>query len=452
VNQKKNKVGSVLGLVFSFVFITGLGWAAELTVAPPEREPVTGIVQLEDLLLKAEEKSPEIIAARAEWLASKKRVWIDTSLPDPMGEYDLMGTDRETRVGPEMQRFVISQDIPFPWKLYEKGKMAHEEARAVYQRYQAIRRDILNKITKLYYELYFVDASIEVIEETKGLLKTFESVAQARYANLTGSQRDVAKAQAEVSMSLEKLFMLGRERESIVAMIHALLDEDPMSPLGKATLPSEKPTLEHSLVELVNLAVTNRQEIKEMEAMAAKSKHGKRLAKLAYIPDLSVGFEYIQVGGGTTTEAMDGQDQWMFPLRINIPLWQNRIIPEIQEAGKLQEAAQARLVQAKNETFYEVKDAYWRFDSAMKISELYETAVIPQANLALSADKAGYEGGTSDFLNLLDSERVYLNAKLTHVQFFTEALKSHADLVRATGLDLSSLRAPEGRSNLAEGK
>jgi outer membrane protein TolC len=72
----------------------------------------------------------------------------------------------------------------------------------------------------------------------------------------------------------------------------------------------------------------------------------------------------------------------------------------------------------------------------MKISELYETAVIPQANLALSADKAGYEGGTSDFLNLLDSERVFLNAKLTHVQFFTEALKSHADLVRATGLDL----------------
>ncbi len=451
MDQKREKGNRSFSLVVTSVLclVASPVWAAEVTVPVRETGPVSevNLVRLEDLIQRARERSPEILAMKADWLAQKKRVWIDSSLPDPMGEYDLMGSDRETRVGPEMQRFVISQDIPFPWKLYEKGKMAHEEARAVYQRYRAIERDILNQITKLYYELYFVDASIEVIEEIKELLKNFENVAQARYGNLSGSQRDVAKAQAEVSMSLEKLFMLRQEREKVVAMIHAFLDEDPMSSMGKAVLPSEKPKLEHSLVELVNLAVQNRQEIKEMEAMAAKSKHGKRLAKLAYIPDLSIGFEYIRVGGGTTTEEMDGQDQWMFPLRINIPLWQNRIIPEIQEAQKRQEAAQARLVQAKNETFYEVKEAYYRFDAARKISELYDTAIVPQAKLALSADQAGYESGKSGFLDLLDSERVYLNAKLTHVQFFTEALKSHADLVRATGLDLSSLRAPEGRSN-----
>jgi hypothetical protein len=35
----------------------------------------------------------------------------------------------------------------------------------------------------------------------------------------------------------------------------------------------------------------------------------------------------------------------------------------------------------------------------------------------------------------LDSERVYLNAALTEIEIFTEAVKSYADLVRATGLD-----------------
>ncbi|MBI4394681.1 MAG: TolC family protein, partial [Candidatus Omnitrophica bacterium] len=255
------------------------------------------------------------------------------------------------------------------------------------------------------------------------------------YSNLTGTQRDVAKAQAEVSMTLEKLFMLQQERESAAAKINALLDQDPMTEIGKAILP-EKPVLPQSMIELINLAVQNRQEIKEMEAVVSKARRGKKLAWMANIPDVTVGFEYTKVGAGDTTDPMDGDDQWMFPLRINIPLWPNKNIPQIQEAQKLIEANQAKLTAAKNMTYYEVKDAYYRFDSATKIAELYDTAVIPQAKLALTSDQAGYESGKTDFLNLLDSERVYLNAKLAHIRFLTIALASHSDIVRATGIDL----------------
>ena len=79
-----------------------------------------------------------------------------------------------------------------------------------------------------------------------------------------------------------------------------------------------------------------------------------------------------------------------------------------------------------------------RFQSASKIADLYEAAIVPQAKLALSADQAGYESGKTDFLNLLDSERVYLNAKLSQVQSYTSALKAYADLAWATGLDFTA--------------
>ena len=420
-------------------WISAFAWADEVSMQEASKDYPSSseAIRLDQFIESARQRSPEIISARAEWLAAKKRIWADSSLPDPMAGYDVMGEMTETRVGPQEQRFMVSQNVPFPGKLYEKGKMAKEEAEAARQRYVAVERDILNQLTKLYHQLYYVDTSIEVIEEVKGLLKKFEGVAQARYSNLSGTQRDVAKAQAEVSMSLERLFMLKQERESIVAMMNAILDQDPMTAIGKA-MPSEKPALDRSLIQLVNLAVQNRQEIKEMEAIVSKSKHGKRLAQLAYIPDINIGFQYTGVGSGTTDSPEDGKDSWMFPLQINIPLWQNRIIPEIQEAQKKLEANRAKLTAAKNTTFYEVKDAYYRYDSAMKIEELYETAVVPQAKLALSSDQAGYESGSTDFLNLLDSERVYLNARLAQVQFLTEALKSYSDLVRATGMDLNS--------------
>ncbi len=394
------------------------------------------VVRLDDLIHAAELQNPDIIAAKAEWLAQKKRIWIDSSLPDPMAGYDIMGAMMETRVGPQENRFSVSQEVPFPLKLWEKGKIADDEARAAYQRYLAAQRDVVNQLTKFYYELYFVDASLNTIEEVKALLKKFEGVAEARYANLSGTQRDVAKAQAEVSMSLEKLFVLTQARKSTSAMIKLLLNYDPLASIGKAALPA-KPVLNHSLPDLINLAVQNRQEIKEMEAIVSKSRRTKTLRKLDFIPDVNVGFEYTQVGSGETTDADDGRDSWMFPLRINIPLWWNRNVPAVQEAQKILEANQARLKKATHTAYHEVEDAYYRFDSAMKIAELYETAVIPQAQIALSSDQAGYEAGKTDFLNLLDSERVFLTAKLTHIQMLTEALKSHADLVRATGLDFA---------------
>ena len=46
----------------------------------------------------------------------------------------------------------------------------------------------------------------------------------------------------------------------------------------------------------------------------------------------------------------------------------------------------------------------------------------------------------SSFLDLLDSERIYLNAKLSEVQFLAEALKAYANLSWATGLDLSDTK------------
>ena len=51
------------------------------------------------------------------------------------------------------------------------------------------------------------------------------------------------------------------------------------------------------------------------------------------------------------------------------------------------------------------------------------------SHLTISKD---WQSGKTDFLNLLDSERVYFNAKLSKIQFDTEVLKAYADLLRQT--------------------
>lgn len=409
----------------SLIFLASPLQAAEVQ----NNLPAESSFHLEELIQYAVQHNSEITAARSEWLAAKKRIWIDTSLPDPVVEI---------APGSMTNRYGVMQAVPFIGKLVLQGKMASKEAQAAYFRHQATERDIRLKVAESYYDLYFADASIQVIEEVRTLLKRFESVASTRYANRSGSQRDVAKMQAEVSLSLEKLYQLEQQRENTVAILNAVLNRDPMAPAGRAILPA-KPVFKYTVIEAVNLAIQNRQEIREAEEVVKKSTYAKRLARLNYIPDLDIGFEYEDAKEEET------EDEWWIPIKFNIPLWQNRVIPEIQEAKHLEDASKAKLIQVRNTAYQEVKEAFYRFEAAMKIADLYELAVIPQAQIALNADLAGYESGETDFLNLLDSERVYLGAKLSHIQFYTEALKAYVDLLRCCGLDF--ILPPEGIKN-----
>ena len=430
---------SCLGIVVVMCLMSKMGWAETVTATTQtgssyQAEITPARVHLTTLTDELLANNPEIQAAKAQREAAQKRVSQSWALPDPMAGLDLMGHETETRAGPQEHRFVISQKIPFPLKLWEKRKVAQQVAEAAEQQYFAIQRDMKTQLHRAFYSLYETDAALEAIHEIHQLLKKFEGVAQARFSNRQGTQRDVAKAQAEVSLTLEQVYQLEQQRETLAAFINAILNRSLLDPLGKAVAP-EIPSEKRSLPELITLASRHRQEIKVMEAMVEKSQHSKNLAKLDWIPDVDVGFSYTFVGAGDTTSNEDGKDSWMIPLRFNIPLWQNRLIPALQEAQKEVEAAQAKLLSSQNETFYETKDAYVRYQTATKIATLYETAVIPQAKLALSSDQAGYESGEVDFLNLLDSERIYLNAKLTHIKIYAEALRSYADLERATGMN-----------------
>ena len=337
---------------------------------------------------------------------------------------------------PTFLRLMVSQKIPFPAKIWKRWQKQRANAKAAGMDYEAVRRDVLLDVRKTFYALYQTDASLQVIREIHELLKKIEATARTRYADGSAGQRDAAKAEAEVSLTLGRVYELEQKRGMLEARLNALLDRNPLLSFGPAQKPP-KPALDENLPELLTEAAKNRQEVKASEARIHKKRHEKSLAQMKNIPDLDAGFSYTWVGGGMTTDSEDGKDSWMFPLAINVPLWQTRNIAGIQEAGRKLEAAQSELQGMRDKTFYEVREAYLRCQTALKITALYESGVLPQSELALNSDRAGYESGRADFLELLDSERIFLNAKLGYLKIYTELLKSRADLERSLGRQLT---------------
>jgi len=392
-------------------------------------------VSLEELIKDALTNNRELAAAREELQAAKHRVPQSSALPDPTFGYAIMGPDLMTSRGPQEEVYEGEQMIPFPGKLLEKRKMAAAEVEAASAKLKSVERDVILKVSETYYDLYAAQNTIAVVEEILETLKKFESSAQSRYASQQGGQRDVAKAQAEVSMTLERLFVLRQRRDTLTALLSSLLNRKTPIEQTQISEPS-LPELKISLEDLLSKARQNRPELLEAIAMRDKEKHANSLAKYENAPDISVGFQYTRIGSGETSDPEDGQDAWMIPLKVTLPLWQNRIGPAVLEAKRNFKASEAKLTQEENMTEYEIKNAYYRFNSARQVVELYQNALIPQSELAFRSDQAGYEAGRVDVINLIDSENVYLNARIAYYQAFADALKSFAAIERVIGEDI----------------
>jgi len=392
-------------------------------------------VSLEEFIKEALTNNRELAAAREELQAAKHRVPQSSALPDPTAGYAIMGPDVMTMRGPQEEIYEFEQMIPFPGKLVEKRKMAVAEVDAASAKLKAVAREVILKVSETYYDLYAVQSTISVVEEILEVLMNFESIAQSRYASQQGEQRDVAKAQAEVSQTLERLFVLRQQKETLTALLNSLLNRKSSLELVQITEP-KLPGLNQSLEDLLAKAQQNRPELLEAVAMRNKDQHANALAKYENAPDISVGFQYTRIGNGETSDPEDGQDAWMIPLKVTLPLWQNRIGPAVLEAKRNLKSSEAKLQETENLTTYEIKNAFYRFNTARQVVELYRNALIPQAELAFRSDQAGYEAGRTDVLNLIDSEGVYLNAKVAYYQALSEALKSFAAIERVAGINI----------------
>jgi outer membrane protein TolC len=400
----------------------------------------TDQVVLDDLIQEALQHNPELQSAKEAWQATKQRIPQASSLPDPMVGYDVMGRMLETRLGPQEEAYEFEQMVPFPGKLIQKRRMARAEAEAAQAQAQRVEREVIYKVAEAYYDLYVVESTLYFTESILDILKKFEGIAEARYASQQGEQREVAKAQTEVSDVLQRIFMLHQQRDTLRAMLQALLNRQ--QPLVEPLAVPSVTDLKLSLEELLELSKQNRPELLEAKAMKDRASHVQTLAKYENAPDFSIGFEYVQIGEGETDMLDDGRDAWMIPLKVTVPLWQNRIQPAIREARLNFHASEAILKNVENMTDFEIRNAYYQYTTQRKIFDLYENAFIPQAELAFRSDQAGYEAGLVDILNLIDSERVYLNAKVAYYQVMADVLKSYATLERVVGRDLNKEEKP----------
>lgn len=397
------------------------------------------VIVLDDLIKEAVANNPEIKAMQDAFKAAEQTIKQAVSLQDPNLSAGYFTRNPETRVGPQIGKYGISQKFPFFGKLTLRGKVAAKERDIAYEKYEAAVQEVIKSLKHSFYDLYWIRKSTDITNEIKDLLNELEKVAESKYSTGIASQQDVMKAQVEISKLMAKLYTLAEQEVTLQEKMNTLLNRPVETPIGKieSFAFTEFP---YSLEKLLSLSEQYRQELKAASLSIDKHTEMVALKKKDYFPDFTLGVDFIDVGSGKTSAFNDGQDSWMGKFAVNVPIWRRRIKASVNEAKNQLSSSENIYQNVKNRVSFQLKDALFQLQTCKELLNLYENALIPQAEESLKASQSGYETGKADFLDLIDSERVLLNFKIAYYRSVSNYEKYIATLERAVGTNVENFK------------
>jgi len=415
-------------ITIALIILVGLGTPGALLAQTGGSQSLN----LDSLVTEALNSNLQIRAARQRSVAAGQRSPQVSALPDPMVTYTRWLSSPETRVGPQQDIFMLSQPVPFPGKLGLMGDMADADGAAAGAQYEAVRRDIVFNVKQAYYDLYWIDRSVSILDDYLSLLRDFSKVAERKYATGEGIQASVLKSQVEISSVIERKLSFDRMRKGAAARLNALLNRPVDSALAPAAL-IDTSEVEVSESLLVRQALDQRQELKVAGEMVRKSGFMKDLARKEYFPNFNLQASYITVSKKNSMASDAGKDAYSIGIGLSLPIQLGRRVAATEEAEATDQANRLTYENLKNSVEAEIADLCFQLQSTQQTLDLYSQGLLVQAQSSLESAVSAYQTGKLDFLSLLDSERMVLQTKLGYVKEQSNYRKIAAALERAVG-------------------
>ena len=390
-------------------------------------------VSLNSLIDEALRNNPQIQAAKARYVAAKARVTLLRTLEDPRVEYeyDKITADMDAVMSGKtapMRTFAVSQEVPFPTKLFSRRQAALKESNSYEQEYRETERKVVQDLKNAFFSLFLVNKKTRLTQENLGLLKQFVDIADKKYSVNKGGQQDALRAQVEYSKLSNQLVLLEQEEKIGQSMLNSLLNRATDTPVGTLGEKNDS-ALELNEGKILALAKENRPELRSFKEMLKKSELDLSLARQEYLPDFM--FKY------TREERNGGAGAWAGMVGVTVPLWfWEKQDSFVREARANLDAAKADYQATENTVLFEARSSLARFVAAKNLVKIYESGVLPQAQSALETATLGYQSGAMGFLDLLDTQRTVRDFQMEYFESLANMEIALADLERSVGTDL----------------
>ncbi len=397
-------------------------WLLAMSIAlgvPLSGQQASDTLEIDEVVEAIRTANPSLAAARLVAVAALERVAPAGTLPDPMLSLGLMNRPVDD-LGPDhpmtMNSIELMQSFPWPGTLGFARERAQFLAGAAARDAEEAEVVLISLAKTAYYGLAVVDRSLEVMEETRALLRDFVEVSTARYAVGTGLQQDILQAQVAVAEATADITMLAEARAAGQARLNALMGRAADGPIPALHLPDPGPEVP-SVDALATQAMDSRPAILGARDRVRGAQSGVRVAERQSRPMLSLGVSYGQ------RPRFDDMASVM--LGVSLPVRAgSRQAPERREMEAMLAMEQSREQDLILETRATLTELRSRAERARSLHELYRTSILPQAAAAVESALSAYRVGRVDYMTLLSNQ-------MTVNRFQTESLRLAADFQAA---------------------
>ena len=386
-------------LFLALLFSMQLSHATPLDLKLPDNSTLStvqsDVLTIQVALDRVQLSNPSIaeMMARAEAMSAiPSQV---SSLPDPMLTFNMLNLPVDTlNINQEAMtqlQFGISQQIPYPGKLALKEKIASFQVDAANSTVDELRLHLNRDVKTLWWRLFYLERSLEVIEINKTLLRQFISIAQTKYKVGQGLQQDVLFSQLELSKLIDRNIQLDGKKKQESARLNALLNQTTNKVINLPELNNinvELSPLKTASI-LFDLAKTNRPALAEQQLHIDAANARKELAERDLLPDFNIGAAY-GFRQGDMPNGDSRSDLFSLKIGIKMPLFAESkqkmaISQRHSEVKQQQYALQDKWLSIQADMTSIIAD----YERAIQQVLLFKTGIVPQAQQTVASMLAG---------------------------------------------------------------
>ncbi|MCI0553214.1 MAG: TolC family protein, partial [Anaerolineae bacterium] len=354
------------------------------------------------LIIEALTNNPDIAAELSRMDMLDQRITQAGALDDPELRFKLMEMPGFKPSEAMYANLELMQMIRFPTKLSTQSDIASVQAEHAHHDHLHVVLGVIAELKSAYAMLWYARTAFALTQENQRLVEQILRTAQTRYAVGSSSQQDVLKTNIELARLKTKEASLKQEIIAAESMLRSILNRPATSPVGGIEM-GPLPEVNQSLDDLLSFGLANKPMLVHDSLTVRESDLMLNLSRQEYLPDFNLSLEYV-------TSPLLGHKQWSVMVGITLPFapWTlGKASARVQEAQAGRAMSASKFQSAKNMTYAKIQENYEAVRAYETEVKYYEQTILPQTKQSLQALMAEYQTGTTSYLMLLDTYRMY---------------------------------------------
>lgn len=365
---------------------------------------------LEQFLKEAAENNLELKHAYLNVEIELQKVAKAKDLPDPTLSFGYFIQPIETRLGPQITKFSLKQQVPWFGTISDKENISKHKAEAAYKIFAKQKAQLYLSVKQAYYPMLELKTEIALINQYIYLLESDKKLTTTYYENGKGSQVDILFVDAQIIEAKSKVKRLENTLETLKLKFNLLLNRELKTSI------TIKDSLETHIVSRNSLAFNNHPDIQILDEQIKMTEAQVKLAKKSGRPNLMFGLDY------TVVQALDqslidnnGRDAILPTVQLSLPLFSKSSKADVKIAEFKKQQFQILKEDQLNSlnTNWEVEQL--NLQTNLRDIKEYDTQ-IKHYNRMIKLLYVEYQNAELDFDKILEKKQMVLNLQIKRLE------------------------------------